>query len=483
MEAQPDIVRYLVAAGAAAPPLRPHIYLMHCGMIHPAVAAAACKDPELSVELVRAIPGHEALFKRSKQDRAFDSCDEPFRVAAMLGTHVGSKPLLELLENAHGAELFVTIPWEDHTCMHEAAKRGNLPLLRWICARGNPHPPACDYDNQTPMICAAEEGHAHIVRYLLSIGHPAHTEGGSGERPLVSALDSEDVETINVVVEALRAVGGFDLYGVPSNDDVEEFARRAAFAGATSGLCWLVAYGTPYIELGRVLLDACSGGSVPAVRFLMAKGCDPMASVTVERRPSDQPGQRRCPLWRYGHGRHVPVKATPLYEACWAGHVDVVRFIVGKLGLTGEQLSGAEKGRPLTGAAAAGSLPLLRFLAEECGAKASLPDGGDPLDTALRAACRHGHVDAARYLVEEMHMPVGGGVGGEGTMTPMAEAVQGEHAAVQSVLLALGAGRVTELERERRVQQPSAREMAECGVLGRRPRSPLLELRAMSRCR
>lgn len=394
--------------------------------------AVACRRPERSVEILHAIPGHQALLSVDEEG------NDHALTAAFIASAWGNISIMKLLAGTHGNDLFIRSSCEEFTPLHAAAAHGALNAAQWIYARVTYDVHDTEY-KRSPAMVAINCGRTEVARHLIGAGHEVNISGTSGENPLESAICYGDVDIINQIAENFRPVSE-DGYEYPIDDYVE----GTAFLGATKGLQCLLELledGIEDEEFGlhkRVLLQACAGGCEETVRLALELGANPVESMMAERLPSDCPGQRR-----HGpRGSHVGVyhvKSSPLAEACWAGNEDIVRLVVAERSLTRESLSGAEDGTPLAAAAAAGSMPIVRFLAEEVGAVATLPPG-DQSNTALHAASRQGHGEVVRYLVERLGMEVDRPL--SDGRTPLALARAAGHAQMESVLLSLGAQNV-----------------------------------------
>lgn len=355
VEAQPDIVRYLVATGAACPPVDMCSGMLHGDVVHPAVAAAACKKPERGVEVMLAIfqVGREELpgltaERRKEFPLLFNNAGSGAVVyAAHLATLAGAIPMMELLASGHGADLFVEEREGEYTCLHAATEAGDLATVQWIDSRVHYNPECTDYQ-VTPLLLAVEAGHADIVRYLIEAGHSVGTNGTSGECPATSAAESGNAEIINLVI------GAFDVYMFfegHEKDDLADIALSAAFAGATPAVRKLMRLDAS--EPDSILKQACRGGHVDTVEAALSMGAD-SRSLQWMQVPMQWPEA------------DDEIKASPLDKAHLAGHD-----------------------------------ALVRFLAEEADFAAAHPSDW-AADVAQHVECGQGYAEAAQYLVEEM---------------------------------------------------------------------------------
>ena len=85
-----------------------------------------------------------------------------------------------------------------------AAAFGSLDVLRYMHHKGADLKGDEDEDacGNTPLLSAAENGHVHVVRYLLELG--AHPNVGDSYTPFIVALDKGHLDVLALFIEHCR---------------------------------------------------------------------------------------------------------------------------------------------------------------------------------------------------------------------------------------------------------------------------------------
>jgi ankyrin repeat protein len=263
-------------------------------------------------------------------------------------------------------------------------------------------------DGVTPLLTAAKEGHAEIVRYLVEEkGADPRLPSLSGATPLFSAAKRGHMEVVRLLVDELgvdpgeRNVidGGTALWAAARVGNLEmlEFLleRGASADGANvDGLTPMMAAAlSGKSECVRLLIDqggadpnarekkgdtamimACAMGGTEIVEFL-ARECDADPNIAG----------------RFGD--------TALIVACKKGHLDIVKFLVEESKVDPDAKNEETGGCPFFHACEYGQLAVVRYLANEAKAKTSVRCSGlGP----IHAATARGHLEVVEFLITDV---------------------------------------------------------------------------------
>jgi ankyrin repeat protein len=354
-----------------------------------------------------------------------------------------------------------------HAPLHAAAARGDVALVRALLARGaDPNQtidltgfrrpgegstdPRLADDGCTALHLAARAGQVVVVNLLLEGGAEANARARSGDTPLVLASRGGHSRVVAALERAGATGEGLStarLLGAIKADDVAGALGALADGADPNATDVDATEGTR-----SALIEAAARGHTEVVRALLARGAR-VGDVL----------ERDVPPW----------SRTALHEAARGGHADVVTLLLEHgadvaakdrdfegggntaLHLAAEQGSAlvlscllargasvdarnAEGLSPLmlaAGSACASAVPALRALLA-AGAKldARCPNGQTP----LVYAAQHGHVEAARVLLDagaSTRAPTRPGQG----PSALAAAAGGGHVELVRALLAAGA--------------------------------------------
>ncbi|OAA65150.1 Ankyrin repeat-containing domain protein [Akanthomyces lecanii RCEF 1005] len=295
------------------------------------------------------------------------------------------------------------------TPLHAACRRGNLPAVRLLLAKGALPNAVCEY-GLVPLHFATQKGYAAIVRELLSHGADPNVESDVGwralclaikcrsraatvmlllfganphktyshESPLTLAIESGDLDLVQMILEA-----GVDITEL-EHHDVQ------------------TALGHTNINILRTLWDMLSGRAFVeaadrAQRYVVAAGGD------YDVMMMDYQGD----VAFYGRENFVSLLLaedtkprsegwlSPLHAAAWAGHVSTVKVLLKR----GANIR-ARTNYGMTavmGAAIEGHVEVVRVLLA-FGANVSATDTGG--NSALHYAAMNGRVLVLKLLME-----------------------------------------------------------------------------------
>ncbi|MGF7178408.1 ankyrin repeat domain-containing protein [Azospirillum doebereinerae] len=262
----------------------------------------------------------------------------------MMASGFGQAQVVELLLAA-GADVLAVEPRMGATALHKAAQSGNTDTIGLLLAHGAFVDQQSPVLGNTALMDAVLHKHKDAVRLLLDRGARtrirnhwqqaaldlARSDGLDAIVRLIEAQDQADAERIRALA----------LIAAVKEGDRGEVERLIAAGVSVDERTPLV--GTPdddYTPLGIAAREA----RADIVRVLLDAGADPRASIGL-------------------------MKGTPLHEAAYFGHADIVRLLTEKRELAGAPRPDLDAQGPYNGL------------------------------TALHDAVWHGHLDAARALV------------------------------------------------------------------------------------
>ena len=233
---------------------------------------------------------------------------------------------------------------QNKALLHYSCYHGWLDMTKKLVEQYRCDPESKEKGGDTPLHVACHEGHVDIVRYLVSERGCNATQNNfnkRGDSPLHVACHTGQVEVVKYLVSEQKCV----------------VACKNGWGD------------TP-------LHEACKEGHLTTVKAL-SSGQDFKAACDYMNTSLD----------------------TPLSLASCKGHVDIVRYLVGKQGcMHGEILL---NDTPLHKACRKGHLAMVEALTSGQDCKAACNYLNDNGHTPLHVACYNGHVDIVRYLVSE----------------------------------------------------------------------------------
>jgi ankyrin repeat protein len=263
----------------------------------------------------------------------------------MIASGLGQQQMVELLLTA-GAEVLTIEPRMGASALHKGAQSGNVDVIRLLLDGGAFIDQQSPVLGNTPLMDAVLHKQEEAVRLLL--GRGARTVIRNHWQQTALELARHDgLDTIASMIEAREAadadqIRALALIAAVKAEDIAE-AQRLIVDGATVEERVPIVGGLDddYTPLGL----AARAGRADIVRMLLEAGADPRPTIGLMR-------------------------GTPVHEAAYFGHADVLRELTEKQSRANAPAPELDATGPYNGL------------------------------TALHDAVWHGHLKAARALVE-----------------------------------------------------------------------------------
>ncbi len=263
----------------------------------------------------------------------------------MVASGLGQPQMVEILLTA-GADALAIEPRMGATALHKAAQSGNADVIGLLLDHGSFVDQQSPVLGNTPLMDAVLHKHEGAVRLLLERGART-TIGNHWQQTALDLAHQDDLDAIARLIQARNEtdaarVRAPTLMTAIEAGDVGEVERLVAAGAAVNGRAPIVgSLDDDFTPLGA----AAREGRADIVRVLLDAGADP-------RRVSGL------------------MKGTPVHEASYFGHAGVLRALTEKR--------------------------------ERDGAPAPELDAQGPYNglTALHDAVWHGHLEAARALID-----------------------------------------------------------------------------------
>lgn len=263
----------------------------------------------------------------------------------MIACGLGQSQMVDLLLTA-GADVLAIEPRMGATALHKAGQSGNADVIELLLDHGSFIDQQSPILGNTPLMDAVLHKHEEAVRLLLKRG--ARTKIRNHWQQ--TALDLAQHDGLDVMARIIEArnetdagqVRALTLMTAIKVGDIGEVERLVAAGASVNERAPIV--GSPdddYTPLGI----AAREGNADIARVLLDAGADPRRVIGL-------------------------MKGTPVHEASYFGHADVLRAMTEKLGRAGTPTPELDAQGPYNGL------------------------------TALHDAVWHGHLEAAQALVE-----------------------------------------------------------------------------------
>jgi len=276
--------------------------------------------------------------------------------------------------------------------LHEAAESGDLAEVKRLIAQGADVNASDGDEVRTPLLAAADGGHAEVVKLLLKNGAKVDMGDSYGYTPLYYAIWSDDEAAVKSLVSS-----GADVNTRPSNEkdypplayaiwqwhkgNVEILLDAGADINTKDEKGYTPLYWAAFSSSKDVLDLILAKGDYPNTIHLAAcKGDLDRVKTLIER------------------GTNIDIKdefgCVPLHWAALAESPEVADFLIGK----GADVN-AKDARNLTPLIAARGLPVIKLLVSK-GADIQAQDSY-PESTKLHWACIEGDKDVVEFLISK----------------------------------------------------------------------------------
>ncbi|XP_046330942.1 ankyrin repeat domain-containing protein 17-like isoform X2 [Haliotis rufescens] len=287
--------------------------------------------------------------------------------------------------------------------LHWASHGGNVDMVQCVISRRLVDINSRGNHGYSPVMMAAERGHKEVVTLLAQEGCDMSHVTNGGNNILHVTCTGGDV----TMVKCLLLMNIVDINSRGTNERTA--TMMAVLKGHSAVFELLVSEGSDLSPVSsnnnNILHEACEGGDVSIVNYIISKGV-----VAINSRGKYD----RTPVMvaaEFGHtnvlellvreGGDVNVRSsegnTILHAACLGGHVKMVCHV---LSTTRVNVNArGKKGRsPLMLAAWMGHQEVFELLVS-AGSDVSLVDDGG--NNILHVACRGGHADMVAYLLSK----------------------------------------------------------------------------------
>ncbi|XP_029396205.1 espin isoform X2 [Mus pahari] len=290
----------------------------------------------------------------------------------------------------------------------QAARRGDLDVLRSLHAAGLLGPSLRDPLDALPVHHAARSGKLHCLRYLVEeVALPAVSRARNGATPAHDAAATGYLSCL----QWLLTQGGCRVQ--EKDNSGATVLHLAARFGHPDVVNWLLYQG------GANSAITTDTGALP-IHYAAAKGDLPSMKLLVGHYPE-------------GVNAQTNNGATPLYLACQEGHLEVTKYLVQECSAD-PHLRAQDGMTPLHAAAQMGHNPVLVWLVSFADVSFSEQDHDGA--TAMHFAASRGHTKVLSWLLlhgAEISQDLWGG-------TPLHDAAENGELECCQILAVNGAG-------------------------------------------
>ncbi|XP_006539124.1 espin isoform X3 [Mus musculus] len=290
----------------------------------------------------------------------------------------------------------------------QAARRGDLDVLRSLHAAGLLGPSLRDSLDALPVHHAARSGKLHCLRYLVEeVALPAVSRARNGATPAHDAAATGYLSCL----QWLLTQGGCRVQ--EKDNSGATVLHLAARFGHPDVVKWLLYQG------GANSAITTDTGALP-IHYAAAKGDLPSLKLLVGHYPE-------------GVNAQTNNGATPLYLACQEGHLEVTKYLVQECSAD-PHLRAQDGMTPLHAAAQMGHNPVLVWLVSFADVSFSEQDHDGA--TAMHFAASRGHTKVLSWLLlhgAEISQDLWGG-------TPLHDAAENGELECCQILAVNGAG-------------------------------------------
>ncbi|XP_071116428.1 ankyrin repeat domain-containing protein 50-like [Haliotis cracherodii] len=287
--------------------------------------------------------------------------------------------------------------------LHWASHGGNVAMVQCVISRRHVDINSRGNHGYSPVMMAAERGHKEVVTLLAQKGCDMSHVTNGGNNILHVACTRGDVS----MVKLLLLMNIVDINSRGANERTA--TMMSVLKGHSAVFELLVIEGSDLSPVSsnnnNILHEACVGGDVSIVNYIISKGV-----VAINSRGKYD----RTPVMvaaEFGHadvlellvreGGDVNLRSsegnTILHAACLGGHVKMVLHVLSTTRV--DVNARGKKGRsPLMLAAWMGHQDVFELLVS-VGSDVSLVDDGG--NNILHVACRGGHADMVAYLLSK----------------------------------------------------------------------------------